>query len=410
MLDRFGYIVNLVAIVYVVVRPVSSNVVLLSVLALWGGTSFLRWMVQGARVDLSSALLFSGLISVGSIYTMFGFARSNPGALNGLLVYVAAPMLFGAVAVSTTRRDLLAIRRGLDVSIPAVSVIVIGLAAFGSLSFVDPIDNATIVTGSGLTTSIRFVGLSSLVAGVPYLIGRSLQAQTSRSRLRLGLSVLVGVVAVVASGRRGAWIALVAVLVVWGLGRAYRSASTNVTLGVLVLSGCIVFVLPGLASQVFSALLSLLGLGSFDPERSFQAGVLVGEFADRPLFGAGFGAVIDGYARSVERPWNFELQYHLLLFQTGIVGVVLYASLWTRAAREWFRAALPADSLFWPSMWSFGAIVIANASNPYLQAPGHMWALYLPAIVVSAHKRAGSNPAVRAQAPHSQLENESIGV
>jgi hypothetical protein len=123
-----------------------------------------------------------------------------------------------------------------------------------------------------------------------------------------------------------------------------------------------------------------------DRLRAYQADRLVEEWSERSVFGHGFGATIDGFARDPVEPWRWELQYHGLLFQTGVVGVLLllaggFLTLWAvmRAARA--RPDL-VPSLVVACTGAAG-MLIGNATNPYLQAPGHVWSIFLPVAVAN---------------------------
>jgi hypothetical protein len=113
--------------------------------------------------------------------------------------------------------------------------------------------------------------------------------------------------------------------------------------------------------------------------RSTEAAELFRGWANHPIFGSGLGAELpSGYVRSLIRPWMFELQYHQALFALGLFGMLLLGLaallvLWTiiAAGRAVYRPSLVAATT------AGIAIVVANASNPYLQAVGHGWGVAL---------------------------------
>ena len=120
-----------------------------------------------------------------------------------------------------------------------------------------------------------------------------------------------------------------------------------------------------------------------------------------PVEGAGFGATLPGYARNLAKPWNFEAQYALLLFQTGIIGAALLVILLCKGWRILRTAAL-VDRDLQPvivvTTTTAICVLIANAVDPYLQAPGVCWGLYLPF--------AAANLALRRSS--SQLPDQAI--
>lgn len=89
---------------------------------------------------------------------------------------------------------------------------------------------------------------------------------------------------------------------------------------------------------------------------------------------------IDGYSRHERRPWVFAMQYNMLLAHIGTLGammliaavVLIVIALWkavkTRPDRRPVFAVVAAAAL---------SILVGNALNPMLQAPGHFWSVFL---------------------------------
>jgi len=108
----------------------------------------------------------------------------------------------------------------------------------------------------------------------------------------------------------------------------------------------------------------------------------------KPLFGHGLGATIENYTRSVKTPWMFELSYMALIFQVGIIGTIIYLILIFSLIHKLIYIARK-DKRFYAL--AVGTIVgtisflIANATNPYLYAYDHMWALFAPLAVINVY-------------------------
>jgi O-antigen ligase len=111
-------------------------------------------------------------------------------------------------------------------------------------------------------------------------------------------------------------------------------------------------------------------------------------FAGKPLFGYGLGASVPtGYYRAADRPYLFELQYHQLLFTSGLAGLLLVAAAGVAAwvgIRRAARACTEHVPVLVASATGAAALLIVNASNPYLQAVGHGWGLALVVGVANA--------------------------
>ena len=105
------------------------------------------------------------------------------------------------------------------------------------------------------------------------------------------------------------------------------------------------------------------------------------------VFGHGIGASFDrGGLERPMKPWQTELQYHAMFYWTGLVGLILLASTFmacVRAIRQAYRLSDPLNGVLFVSCVGAAATLIGNATNPYLQAPGHMWPIFLPFMIAS---------------------------
>jgi hypothetical protein len=139
-------------------------------------------------------------------------------------------------------------------------------------------------------------------------------------------------------------------------------------------------------------------------ERVIQAPQLIEGWKRHPLLGSGLGAVLpSGYARSAGTPYSFELTYHAILFQNGIVGLLLILGVPLLAAGRALLAVtwLPREerALAIGGAAGIAGLLVAGATNPYLISTFGMMALavtlavcaravYL-ARVISAHAGPG---------------------
>ncbi len=89
------------------------------------------------------------------------------------------------------------------------------------------------------------------------------------------------------------------------------------------------------------------------------------------LVGSGLGATLpDGYERSTSDPWSFELTYYQLLFELGIVGLLVVLSLpllvvW-RCWRRLPRLTGPPATYARVAIAGTLAVLVADSTNPYL--------------------------------------------
>jgi len=193
----------------------------------------------------------------------------------------------------------------------------------------------------------------------------------------------------VLADRRRRWWALAAALA--GLAVLYPIHSRGLTIGVLAVllttaglswrtrslwpSALLCVSIAVLLSTGFDtrAVQFLTGNRS-DPssqDRVIQAPQLLDGFVKRPILGSGLGATLpSGYARSTTEPYQFELSYHQILFQNGVVGLALIVGLPLLAGIRCLLALqhLHRDErvMAVAGMAGLAGMLVAGASNPYL--------------------------------------------
>lgn len=414
---------------YVLARPVSNNHVLVPVLGVIGLLAAGTVLVTRRRLDAA----FVPALLITFLFALVGLASgpTNPGFTGAVLVFIAAPLLWWTCAVAVDERTM----RGLFTTAAVVTVFVGGTIALyvaqntGALPALLPgwlLEQYGAgygeLSGSQLGgadyTEVRFYALSTLVATGPMWIGSLF---VTRDRLLppwwlRALAAAAATAGALSGGRRA--IALVMVLapvLLWALRWAVARAGAPTTPGrggpLLLVGG-----LAGLLALVFDPGLlgrgvvgaALNSLSSFVTGRTFvgasagedqirvhESEVLLRAWSEAPLFGHGLGATISGYWRDPVEPWRWELQYHGLLLQTGVVGVLLVLLGAAATAAAVLRAVRARPDLT-PSLLvactGAAGMLIGNASNPYLQAPGHVWAIFLPVAVANLMLRSAQRP------------------
>ena len=96
--------------------------------------------------------------------------------------------------------------------------------------------------------------------------------------------------------------------------------------------------------------------------------------------GAGLGATVS-LRRSVDQPWAYELVYVDLLFQTGVVGLLVYTAgvgwIYWQCIKSMRRTRDLIPRLL-PVLAGTTGFLIANATDPYLAKFDYIWVLFLP--------------------------------
>ncbi len=252
----------------------------------------------------------------------------------------------------------------------------------------------------------RIYAISSMIFVVPYLISYICVRPFIRKTFILTVvAIFFSLIIVFLSGRRAL---LLNFLIATPMSLVFqlflppeirkKSLIQNIRTSVIVLGLTIFFI--GIFSLFGSinltiTLNNLVNSGDATAEnnadRATQFEVLSYEWSSSPIFGHGLGATLNSYARNDDKPWMYELQYSQLLFATGIVGVILYflSILWIyfNLIKIIASSNLEKSTKIVPILTGMTAFFIANASNPYLQAYGHLWIIFLPISIINQHRK-----------------------
>jgi O-antigen ligase len=346
---------------------------------------------------------------LGLIFTFYGFLTDAPGTWYLAAIYVAFPVVYLTFVSGITSFELIRkIESAIVVAGIAFSFYVIIYAAWALKRFPDSLffkldaqQNIGIAHG---WIQMRLYAISGLVFFIPYVVAALCVFPNSAlpvvRRRGLWVGLFVGFVAAVLSGRKALLIAItispvLALVFRQFLPESVRRGSTRRVWGVMAILAVAVVGGGGFLQATgrfdFSQIFDVIAAGfkfSNDAdanERSKQFLALLGEWAERPLFGWGWGQGARAISRSA-RPWEYELQYVLLLFSTGLIGAIAYISgvvwIFVTGLRLIRSGEKGADHMV-PFLVGLACILLANATNPYLPAFGNLWMLFLPISLIN---------------------------
>lgn len=217
--------------------------------------------------------------------------------------------------------------------------------------------------------------ITSLFFIVPYLItlqfrkdGNGINNWVTKLSLFLTFSLAVS------SGRRALWLCIMMtpfiILVMSFFLSSVRQIKTRYKNFTYVLFFMGIFGIAFIATSDEMNIPTLVHLKeafSAEDERSIQKVFLVNSFLDYPFFGSGFG-VGAGYQRSENRVWLYELTYHQLLFNFGLIGTLLllflYGSFFYLIIDN-FKKNRPKDIIPFGILVGIVSFAIGAYSNPY---------------------------------------------
>lgn len=218
------------------------------------------------------------------------------------------------------------------------------------------------------------IGSMFLIA--PYLVTIVLHTDSAASFPKLTkLSLVLSVILVAASGRRALWLVFAltpfVIILLSVVTRHFRLLTTRSRFLLVAWTSLAVAAVGVVVIQPERPGTSTIGriqeAFSAQDERSLQKPYLINGFKEAPLLGSGFGAYA-GYSRSEQRPWTYELTYHKLLFNLGIIGtaaltvlLLTYLGLVVRILCEYKAgSAVPFGLLV-----AFLSLLLGAYSNPY---------------------------------------------
>lgn len=408
-------IINIIAFAYVLVLPTSHNYILYPVFLLIGVSSLSIFIIRKQPIPRSMLLLaIIWLLFVG-YGSLVAIINQNEGLTQTLVFLLFAPILFFVWSLSIDKWFITVFMWIALIATIFISLLVILhikaesgdwiqvlpdfiLKGFGlNATFEDQASQIT-AYNLGLLIPLSAIWVSSLfIKDGHYLPPRWLRI----------LVAIIASIATFAAGRQVIALVLLAtpfiLFLVWLVMK--RSVVSKIKIkewlqaiwlpvsayiaGVFFLSWLTNLDIFKPVQILYNSILSFFGRqpstgGDFTSSdqsiRSSQIRELTDSWLERPMFGHGFAAVVSDPSRH-DAEWKAELQYNLFLAWTGIVGATLLIAVGVIAVIFLRKSALKAGNLRAVLIaTSTGALtmLIANATNPYLQAPGHMWAIFLP--------------------------------
>lgn len=430
--DKLAQRVACLAFAYLLFLPVSQGNLLILVMGTCAAFALLAALLTGRALTPPMAMAAALTMILG----LYGLAVDtvNPGFWNGAMIFVLTPALFFLYISVLGGRVI----RGL-IHTCAIVTIALGACILAYVATQQGFLPSAIfpsafleLVGAGYgekgdASSVRFYGLSTLAAAAPMWVASLFVARDDYlpgMKIRLAAAGFA-VGAALVGGRRAIVLGLLLLpLVIWLVRRVVRKKERSgprtyppalviagmIGLAVLVPMAPTMVAHPAITNVINSV--SFYFSGSAQTEaadeaiRADQIQGLIEYWSSSPVFGHGLGAVVPGMVRSDRQPWQFEAQYAVLLMQVGIVGMLIVGALIVVIAYAVLRAMVSRPSMR-PTLIVVLvgglSMLIANATNPYLQAPAHHWAIFLPLAVINYMIRE-PEPAVE---PAKELEMAS---
>lgn len=338
---------------------------------------------------------------LGLLFVAIGVINNAPGAVFSALIYVVWPMVYIVfVGRFSSPKYLLNLQRLLVIGAIAIGLVIINQLLF-SLGVLPESLRIVITQYQDIVfyegyTQMRLYAISTLVYLAPYFIAALMIGRNSNNRFVarkwLWLALFFSIFGIFMSGRRAGLLNIVFAVPITLLlisfqpkGRKLRITRRGIAaFGFLaILSGLILAVMTNVLGWRLDEQI-LFVLSSFDSSVEFvrfdQLNALLSGWLQSPIWGWGLGSYTEVVIRNDARPWMYELQYAQLLFQMGFVGFLAYTAgvVWLCVKGiEMMRMDKILGSHVAPVLVGCICFLFANATNPYLQAYGHLWTLFV---------------------------------
>ena len=372
----------------------------------------LIFTLKSRTLGLSSPVFFwfCGIICFGLFFTfwslLFPYSTIN-GVLKILPVYVLWPFVYLLIIpYLMDERVFILINNTMVYGALFISIYLI-LSFLSIIGLVPiPFDKFTLVKpilGRSESSEVQMFmpAVTSLLFLNPFLLSNLLFGITKKNhlgKLWIFMAFLLSTIAIFISGRRSLvlniLISPIVLFVFIKLSRVELSKQERK----MILKVMLILLISG---SVLLSMLSFLELIDFNSVWEFfvegfdlrssgndessslrgdQLHLLTQSWKDYPVFGSGLASHSQYIVRSEDMPWMYELSFMAWLFQTGIIGLLIFLSLlmWVFIKSIMIIKNNSNRSFLIPFLVGSLCFLVGCTSNPYLQAFDHLWAIYLP--------------------------------
>jgi O-antigen ligase len=368
-------------------------------------------------LDSRVAMITGFFAAFGILLVLRGMILGAPGASNLAGVHAFWPVVYliligGMLQVSTLKSlEKTIIVASATIGTLAVAYLLSQLHIIPEIPHFEallPDDEATIGFYEGYVR-MALPGVNSLSFLVPFLMATIVIRSASDSvqpspKVWIWISLLLSMFVVIVSGRRATTLALfLTPVLIFAFGffapshersaimkslrRLIVTAVLGVFLVILLLRPVYTISFEGFFDRFSSGFdFSATSVDNSPDERRQQFFALLNGWYEHPVFGAGLGEPAYGSIRSDVMPWAYELSYLALLYQTGLVGMGIYAAgiawIYFMGIRILRSGGMFGESML-PLLVGMTCFLIANATNPYLAKFDGLWIIFFPVAVIN---------------------------
>lgn len=343
-----------------------------------------KHMINATHIGWISAYVFTNLF-----YIFYGAALSNPAPLKYFPVYVLWPLVFFFLAQNITYRVLYCFFEIFTGCLAFINIT--GIVAFILFNFVG--FDSFLVFLPLIKPGFPFVAISGpIVTSFIFLFFFNLTlVLISKRKTKLEIiNVILGIIFILLTCRRVLFLNIAIGIFVISffsfMSGTYKkivlAKVLKFTIGALILFFLTFSLAISYADFSFSDFLNLVinafGDGDINDPRVDQSLALFNGWLEHPILGNGTG--VDAKVSRSELPGTYELSYHAMLFERGILGCLIYFILYTKLnmwCLQSMKYSILDDKYTIAYLVALTLFMMANATNPYLNAFDYLWILFL---------------------------------
>jgi hypothetical protein len=393
--------------------PFEQQLVKISLL-LFVVVSVIIMAVMSSRkvIDTRVLVWFLFLICTGLFFVLWGNLNGYSDSIKVLPVFVIWPIAYIFMLIAVVRMEAITIIyrvmvfSGLAISLYSIGYMLSVIGLMPKFSLFSLVKESNFADGAEFF-SYGMPSITSMLYLVPFTLSALLLWKNEDgmpiTRFWLGVALIVGMGPVVFSSTRIFWVIILLTPVLTLLFaliihqsqrvkvvvRNFKKLCVNVMV-LLLLIGFIFFrelydfIEAAFNSPVFLEALTFSDKGT--SVRTEQMKYLLDGWSNNPLLGAGHGASLSTYRRAGVAEWAYEQTFFALLFQTGLIGVLLYflEFIWIFYIGIKLSRTNEKTSLYLiPALVGMACFLLANGTNPYLYAFDHLWTVFIPLIMIN---------------------------
>lgn len=348
-------------------------------------------------ISTAHAVWLGIYISSNLFYIIYGILLSNPAPLKYFPVYVLWPLTFFLLAQDIKPNLLHRLCTIFTYCLTFINIT--GIIAFIFFNFWGR--ESFLVFDSLIKPGYPFLSITGpIVTSFIFLFFFNLTIvliSKEKSKLEV-LNLILGIIFILLTSRRVLILdIIISIFIIYFFTSKSLTYQKNILNKILKLAvGLSIFLFLFFSFAIsyfnfsFSDLVNLVieafGDGDLNDPRVDQSIALFKGWLDHPFLGNGTG--IDATVSRSELPGTYELSYHAMLFERGLFGVLIYFILYIMLNIWCIRSikySILDNKYTIAYLVALTLFMMANATNPYLNAFDYLWILFLGFVFCNKH-------------------------